>query len=158
MGVWIKYKNKVMEVTTFEILDIKTKTDKGNYAYAGQGVTFYAPDGDVIVVCYDSKEKAKMVFDKLTERIARLEILTRCIQGFDPEILNEDAEDEVTLKALLDLMIFEVPNDNTDPIFKEWEKEKKANEALKAKPKSVKDVKKPVVNYNKMAVKKNGKN
>lgn len=125
MGVWIKYKNKVMEVTTFEILDMRTKTDKGNYAYAGQGLSFFAPDGDVIVVGYDSKEKAKMVFDKLTERIARLEILTRCVQGFDPEILNEDEDDEVTLQALLDLMIFEVPNDKADPIFKEWEKEVK---------------------------------
>ena len=130
MGVWIKYKNKVMEVTTFEINDARTKTDKGRIVDAGQGVNFFAPDGDGIVVGYYSKEKAKMVFDKLTERIARLEILTRCVQGFDPEILNEDTEDEVnedevTLQALLDLMVFEVPNDNTDPIFKEWEKKKK---------------------------------
>lgn len=170
MGVWIKYKNKVMEVTTFKITDVRTKNDKGRIVDEGQGVNFFAPDGDGIVVGYYSKEKAKMVFDKLTERVARLEILSRCIQGFDAEILNEDTEDEVTLKALLDLMIFEIPNDTTDPIFKEWEREvKKSKEKIelkKAKAKSAnlvvnidgRQLKKAMTDYNKMAVKKNGKN
>lgn len=91
-----------------------------------------------------------MVFDKLTERVARLEILTRCIQGFDAEILNEDTEDEVTIKALLDLMIFEIPNDQTDPIFKEWEREaKRSKERI--------ELKKDMTDYSKMAVKKNEK-
>ena len=169
MGVWIKYKNKVMEVTTFEINDARTKTETGHIVDAGQGVNFFAPDGDGIVVGYYSKEKAKMVFDKLTERVARLEILSRCVQGFDADILNENNDDEVTLKALLDLMIFEIPNDNTDPIFKEWEKEAKrvkmAKELKKAKAKSVNPVvnidghqlKKTMIDYNKIAVKKNGK-
>lgn len=164
MGVWIKYKNKVMEVTTFEINDARAKTDKGPIVDKGQGVNFFAPDGDVIVVGYYSKEKAKMVFDKLTERVARLEILTRCIQGFDAEILNEDTENEVTLKALLDLMIFEIPNGQTDPIFKEWEKEAKrvkmAKELKKIKEVSVNidghQLKKAMVDYNKIGVKKNG--
>lgn len=170
MGVWIKYKNKVMEVTTFGITDGRTKTDKGRIVDAEQGVNFFAPDGDGIVVGYYSKEKAKMVFDKLTERVARLEILSRCIQGFDADILNEDNDDEVTLKALLDLMIFEIPNDQTDPIFKEWEREaKKSKEKIelkKAKAKTANSVvsidgnqlKKDITDYNKMVVGKNGKN
>ena len=169
MGVWIKYKNKVMEVTTFEINGARTKTDKGPIVDAGQGVNFFAPDGDGIVVGYYSKEKAKMVFDKLTERVARLEILTRCIQGFDPEILNENTEDEVTLKALLDLMIFEIPNDQTDPIFKEWEREAKRSkekiELKKTKAKSANlvvnidghQLKNAMTDYNKMVVKKDEK-
>lgn len=164
MGVWIKYKNKVMEVTTFEITDGRTKTDKGRIVDTDQGVNFFAPDGNDIVVGYYSKEKAKMVFDKLTERVARLEIITRCIQGFDPEILNEDTEDDVTLKALLDLMIFEIQNDQTDPIFKEWEKEAKrvkmAKELKKTREVSVNidwhQLKKAMVDYNKIGVKKNG--
>lgn len=164
MGVWIKYKNKVMEVTTFEITDGRTKTDKGRIVDTDQGVNFFAPDGNAIVVDYYSKEKAKMVFDKLTERVARLEIITRCIQGFDPEILNEDTEDDVTLKALLDLMIFEIQNDQTDPIFKEWEKEAKrvkmAKELKKTREVSVNidwhQLKKAMVDYNKIGVKKNG--
>lgn len=162
MGVWIKYKNKVMEVTTFEITDGRTKNDKGRIVDEGQGVNFFAPDGDGIAVGYYSKEKAKMVFDKLTERVARLEILTRCIQGFDAEILNEDTENEVTLKALLDLMIFEIPNGQTDPIFKEWEKEAKrvkmAKELKKIKEVSVNidghQLKKAMVDYNKIWEKK----
>ncbi len=170
MGVWIKYKNKVMEVTTFEINDARTKTDKGRIVDEGQGVNFFAPDGDGIVVGYYSKEKAKMVFDKLTERVARLEILTRCVQGFDADILNGDNDDEVTLQALLDLMIFEIPNDQTDSIFKEWEKEgkraKMAKELKKAKAKSTNPVvnidgrqlKKAMTDYNKMVVNKHEKN
>lgn len=58
MGVWIKYKNKVMEVTTFEITDERTKTDKGRIVDTDQGVNFFAPDGDAIVVGYYSKEKS----------------------------------------------------------------------------------------------------
>lgn len=170
MGVWVDLGDKIMEVTMFETMNTEKMNDKGKLVPTGMGVVFFSPDGDCAKKYYDTVEKAKMVFDKLKERVARLEILSRCIQGFDPEILNEDNNDEVTLKALLDLMIFKVPREN-DPIFKEWEREAKrakmSKDLKKAKVKSTNPVvsidgrqlKNAMTDYNKMmVVKKNEKN
>lgn len=135
MGFWVRCGNKMMEVTSFKINEYNHIDEDRKSINAKEGIMLFSSDAEQILVNYCSERYAKLVFNKLVSHVARLEILTRCVENFDAEILNEDTEDDVTLSALESAFIFQLPVDENDKILRDWTKEE--NEKRRAKNKKI---------------------
>lgn len=126
----------MMKVSCFKIIEYNRIGENKKSIYGKEGLILFSPDAEQILVNYCSERYAKLVFNKLVSHVTRLEILTRCVENFDAEILNEDTEDDVTLAALESAFIFQLPVDENDKILRDWIKEE--TEKHRAKNKKVK--------------------
>lgn len=126
MGVWVKCKNRMMEVTSFKINDKKVLKENGMFMLEKEGILLYSADAEILMIDYESERYAYLVFNRLIEHIARLEMITRCLQGTDTSILGDPDMDD-SLDELCNNMIFKLPCDKNE-LYIYALKEKEAKE------------------------------
>lgn len=87
MGVWVKCNERMLEVTSFKINDKEVLKENGMFMLEKEGILLYSADAEIIMVDYESERYAYLAFNRLIKHIARLEMITRCLQGTDTSIL-----------------------------------------------------------------------
>lgn len=113
MGVWVKCNKRMLEVTSFKINDKKVLKENGMFMLEKEGILLYSADAEILMVDYESERYAYLAFNRLIKHIARLEMITRCLQGTDTSILGDPDMDD-SLDELCNNMIFKLPCDKNE--------------------------------------------
>lgn len=113
MGIWVKCEDRMLEVTSFKINDKKVLKENGMFLLEREGILLYSADAEILMVDYESERYAYLVFNRLIEHIARLEMITRCLQGTDTSVLSDPDMDD-SISELCNSMIFKLPADKNE--------------------------------------------